>query len=353
MNEGRAGMLTRLFRGGNRVAEPPEFAAPDEQDAAAKSQAAPTGAATRPQQRGWFTRLRDGLTRSSSALTTGITEVFTRRRLDQAMLDQLEDLLIGADLGPATATEITERLRAERFDRDVDAAEVREFLAREIAARLEPVARPLELLPGARPHVILVVGVNGSGKTTTIGKLAAGFAGDGHRVMLAAGDTFRAAAIDQLAIWGERVGAQIVARDVGADPAGLAFDALQQARAGGADILLIDTAGRLQNKQGLMDELAKIVRVLKKIDPEAPHSVLLVLDATTGQNALSQAEIFRDVADVTGIIMTKLDGTARGGILVAIAEKFALPVHAIGIGEGIDDLGSFEPDDFARAMVGL
>jgi fused signal recognition particle receptor len=353
MNEGRAGMLTRLFRGGNRVSGSPESAAPDERDAAAKSPAAPTGAAIGPEQRGWFARLRDGLTRSSSALTTGITEVFTRRRLDQAMLDQLEDLLIGADLGPATATEITERLRAERFDRDVDAAEVREFLAREIAARLEPVARPLELLPGARPHVILVVGVNGSGKTTTIGKLAAGFAGDGHKVMLAAGDTFRAAAIDQLAIWGERVGAQVVARDVGADPAGLAFDALQQARAGGADILLIDTAGRLQNKQGLMDELAKIVRVLKKIDPEAPHSVLLVLDATTGQNALSQAEIFRDVADVTGIIMTKLDGTARGGILVAIAEKFALPVHAIGIGEGIDDLGSFEPDDFARAMVGL
>ncbi len=304
-------------------------------------------------RRGWYTRLRDGLTRSSSALTSGITQVFTKRRLDQEMLDQLEDLLIQADIGVESALAITEKLRAKKFDRDVDPQEVRDFLAAEIGGRLEAVAQPLELEAGARPHVILVVGVNGSGKTTTIGKLAAGFAGDGLKVMLAAGDTFRAAAIEQLTIWGERVDAPVVARDVGADPAGLAFDALSRARDEASDVLLIDTAGRLQNKADLMDELAKIVRVVKKLDPQAPHTVLLVLDATTGQNALSQAQIFREVAEVSGVVMTKLDGTARGGILVAIAEKFALPVHAIGIGEGVDDLGAFSPNEFARAMVGL
>ena len=349
-------MLSRLFRGGNRESDAPEQSGEDTvaaEPADASAAASPDAASTRTASRGWFSRLRDGLTRSSSALTTGIAEVFTKRRLDQDMLDQLEELLIGADLGVTTASEIADELRAARFDRDIEPDEIRQFLCDQIAARLEPVAVPLALDPDAQPHVILVVGVNGSGKTTTIGKLAAGFAADGLKVMLAAGDTFRAAAIEQLRIWGERVGAPVVARDVGADPAGLAFDALEQARANGTDVLLIDTAGRLQNKAGLMDELAKIVRVLGKLDQRAPHSVLLVLDATTGQNALSQAQTFRDVAAVSGIVMTKLDGTARGGILVAIAEKFALPVHAIGVGEGIDDLGSFSPRDFARAIVGL
>jgi fused signal recognition particle receptor len=345
-------MLGRLFRGGNRetVPELPACGAEPEAPAGAEPASRPVPEA---EQRGWFTRLRAGLGRSSSALTTGIAQVFTRRRLDGAMLDQLEDILIQADLGVAAALEITGKLRAERFERDVDEMEVRKFLATEIAARLEGVARPLALVPGARPHVILVVGVNGSGKTTTIGKLAAGFAGDGLKVTLAAGDTFRAAAIEQLQIWGQRAGCDVVAGAVGADPAGLAYDALERARANGSDVLLIDTAGRLQNKADLMAELAKIVRVVRKIDSAAPHSVVLVLDATTGQNALAQAEIFRDVAEVSGIIMTKLDGTARGGILVAIAEKLALPVHAIGIGEGVDDLGAFAPGEFARAMVGL
>ena len=335
---GRRGVLGRLFGGEGAPADGARPAPQPEQ----------------PEDRaGWFGRLRRGLTRSSSALTAGIADVFAKRRLDEAMLDEFEDLLIGADLGVATAAAITRRLAAGRFDKDVDADEVRGFLAGEIAARLAPVARPLVLGPGARPHVILVVGVNGSGKTTTIGKLAAGFTGEGRTVMLAAGDTFRAAAIEQLVIWGQRAGAPTVAREVGSDAAGLAFEALERARGAGIDVLLIDTAGRLQNKADLMGELGKIVRVLKKQDPDAPHSVILVLDATTGQNALAQAEAFREVAGVTGIVMTKLDGTARGGVLVALADKFALPIHFIGVGEGVDDLQVFNADQFARALAGV
>ncbi|MFO1190363.1 MAG: signal recognition particle-docking protein FtsY [Alphaproteobacteria bacterium] len=302
---------------------------------------------------GWFTRLKAGLSRSSSKLVEGITQIVAKRRLDQGMLDELEDLLISADLGPATAARVTAAIARNRFDREVSANEIREALADEIAALLAPVERPLVIDAARKPHVILVVGVNGSGKTTTIGKLAAQFRNDGKRIMMAAGDTFRAAAVSQLQIWGERTGAAVITAPDGADAAGLAFDALTRARSEGQDVLLIDTAGRLQNKQALMDELAKIVRVLRKIDPDAPHSCLLVLDATTGQNARSQVKTFREIAAVTGLVVTKLDGTARGGVLVALAEEAGVPVHAIGVGEQIDDLRPFAARPFARSLLGL
>ncbi|ADZ68599.1 signal recognition particle-docking protein FtsY [Polymorphum gilvum] len=301
----------------------------------------------------WFGRLKQGLSRSSSALTEGISSIFTKRRLDAAMLDELEDVLIQADLGVDTATAITERLSVGRFDKEISAEEVRAVLAEEVEKVLAPVARPLDLDGEHRPHVVLMVGVNGTGKTTTIGKLSSKLAAEGRTVMLAAGDTFRAAAVEQLKIWGSRTGAEVVARDTGADAAGLAFDALQAARDKGVDVLLVDTAGRLQNKAELMAELEKVIRVLRKIDPAAPHTVLLTLDATTGQNALSQVEIFGRTAGVTGLVMTKLDGTARGGILVAIAAKYGLPVHFIGVGEGVDDLEPFSAKDYARAIAGL
>ncbi|MCW5731612.1 MAG: signal recognition particle-docking protein FtsY [Alphaproteobacteria bacterium] len=304
-------------------------------------------------QGGWLQRLKSGLKRSASALADGISGIFTKRRLDDAALEELEELLIGADLGIGVAGEVVEHLRRTRFDREVSGEEVKAALAEEIARRLRPVARPFVPDPALRPHVVLVVGVNGSGKTTTIGKFANDLKGQGLRVMLAAGDTFRAAAIEQLQVWGGRVGVPVIAGKAGADAAGLAFDALQQARAAGCDVLLIDTAGRLQNKSHLMAELEKIGRVLKKLDPGAPHSTLLVLDATTGQNALSQVEVFREVCQVSGLIMTKLDGTARGGILVALADRHGLPVHAIGVGEGIDDLRTFDPDEFARTLAGV
>jgi fused signal recognition particle receptor len=304
-----------------------------------------------PPPAGWFQRLKAGLSKTSSRLGEGISAIVTKRKLDAATLDDLEELLIGADLGLETASRIAGELSRQRFETDISAAEIREVLAAEVKRVLEPVAVPLALKPQLKPHVILVVGVNGSGKTTTIGKLAASLVRDGKKVLIAAGDTFRAAAIDQLKIWGERTGAPVVARDVGADASGLAFDALTQARDGGYDVLLIDTAGRLQNKEALMSELEKVVRVLKKVDPAAPHDVLLVLDATTGQNALSQVDVFRERAGVTGIVMTKLDGTARGGIIVAIAAKHGLPVHAIGIGEGIDDLQPFDAAEFSQAIV--
>jgi fused signal recognition particle receptor len=300
---------------------------------------------------GWMQRLTSGLSRTSSKLSDGIAGVFTRRKLDADTLDDLEDLLLQADLGVETSAKITAALTKGRYDKGISAEEVRAVLAREIASVLAPVAKPLELDDKRKPHVILVVGVNGSGKTTTIGKLAAWAARDGKKVMLAAGDTFRAAAIDQLQIWGHRTGAPVIARPVGSDAAGLAFDALTAAREGNYDVLVMDTAGRLQNKQGLMQELEKIVRVMKKVDVSAPHDVVLVLDATTGQNALRQVEVFRNISGVTGLIMTKLDGTARGGILVAIAARFGLPVHAIGVGEGIDDLQAFDADEFARAIA--
>jgi len=304
-----------------------------------------------PAAKGWFDRLKSGLSKTSSRLTEKITGLVTKKKLDQDSLDELEEVLLAADLGIVTASRIIDTLARERFDKAVSESEIRATLADEVARVLEPVARPLAIDASRKPHVVLVLGVNGSGKTTTIGKLAAKLSREGRSVMLAAGDTFRAAAIDQLKVWGERTGAPVIARDIGSDASGLAFDALKEAQARACDVLLIDTAGRLQNKEGLMAELEKIVRVLRKLDPSAPHDVLLVLDATTGQNAVQQVEVFRERAGVTGLIMTKLDGTARGGILVAIAAKHALPVHAIGVGEGVDDLQSFSAKDYARAIA--
>lgn len=301
----------------------------------------------------WFRRLNLGLSKSTAALTQNISAIFTKRRLDADTLQELEDVLIQADLGMETALSITAALSASRYDKTIDEAEIRRVLAEQVEKTLKPVAMPLELDLGHKPHVILVVGVNGTGKTTTIGKLAAKLNREGLKVMLAAGDTFRAAAVEQLRIWGERTHSPVVARAIGADAAGLAFDAFTEARKQASDVLIIDTAGRLQNRVELMAELEKVIRVIRKQDASAPHTVLLTLDATTGQNALQQVEIFRQKAGVTGLVMTKLDGTARGGILVAIAAKHALPVYFIGVGEGIDDLEPFRAADFARAISGL
>jgi fused signal recognition particle receptor len=302
---------------------------------------------------GWFRRLKAGLTRSSAKLGEGITGIFTQRKLDDAALEELEELLITGDLGVATAARLAANLAKTRFDKEVSPEEVRRALADDIAAILAPVARPLAPDPARKPHVVLVVGVNGSGKTTTIGKLAKGYRDQGRKVMIAAGDTFRAAAIDQLKIWGERAGCPVVARDPGADAAGLAYEALETARREGSDLLLIDTAGRLHNRAELMAELQKIVRVLRKLDESAPHDTLLVLDATTGQNAHAQVETFKELVAVTGLVVTKLDGSARGGVLVALAERFKLPVHAVGVGEGADDLRPFSARDFANSLMGL
>jgi fused signal recognition particle receptor len=304
------------------------------------------------QQRGWLGRLRHGLAKSSRSLTGSISAIFTQRRLDSATLEELEDVLIQADLGVEMTNRIVKTVAAGRYDKEIEPDEVKAILAAEVAKVLKPVEVPFDF--GAeKPFVILVVGVNGSGKTTTIGKLGAIATGEGFSVMLAACDTFRAAAIEQLSVWGKRIGAKVIARPTGADAAGLAFDAMREAKTEKSDILIIDTAGRLQNKANLMAELDKIVRVIKKQDETAPHAVLLVLDATTGQNAISQADAFTKVAGVTGLIMTKLDGTARGGILVAIAERFKLPIHAIGVGEGIEDLQAFDAAAFSRAIAGL
>ena len=303
--------------------------------------------------KGWWQRLTTGLRRTSSNLSESVTGLFTKRRLDAATLDDLEDALVQADLGVDTALRITRAVGEGRYDKEISPAEVKSILAGEVERTLEPVAKPLAVDAARKPFVILMVGVNGSGKTTTIGKLAQKFRQQGLTVMLAAGDTFRAAAIEQLKVWGGRVGAPVIAREQGADAAGLAFDALQEARRSGTDVLLVDTAGRLQNKAGLMAELEKIVRVIRKFDGTAPHATLLVLDATVGQNAVSQVEIFRQAAGVTGLVMTKLDGTARGGILVALAAKFGLPVHFIGVGESVEDLEPFAARDFARAIAGL
>jgi fused signal recognition particle receptor len=301
---------------------------------------------------GFWQRLKSGLTRSASKLGEGIANI-GRRKLDAATLESLEDLLIESDLGLETSAKIVEALRRTRHDVELSADEIKTLLAAQVTKVLSPVATPLDIDPAKKPFVLLVVGVNGSGKTTTIGKLAARYSREGRKVVLAAADTFRAAAIEQLGKWGERAGTTVVAHEQGADPAGVAFEAIETARAENADILLIDTAGRLQNKTALMDELEKILRVIRKLDPSAPHACLLVLDATVGQNALSQAEAFAKTAGITGLVMTKLDGTAKGGILVALAAKFALPIHFIGVGEGIDDLSPFEPAEFARALVGL
>ena len=340
---------------GETAATPPEPVAPpahvatEQQSAPSPAVAEATPAA---EKKGWFKRLSDGLTKTSSRLTTGITGLFTKRKLDDEMLEELEDLLIGADLGVETSSRITAALRKGRFDKEIAPEEVRDVLAQEVERVLAPVAKPLRIDGEHKPHVVLVVGVNGTGKTTTIGKLAARLKSEGKSVMLAAGDTFRAAAIDQLKIWGERTGAPVIASAVGSDAASLSYTALQAAQDGGHDVLLLDTAGRLQNKAALMEELQKVVRVLRKLDPTAPHDVLLVLDATTGQNAMMQVEAFKAAAGVTGLVMTKLDGTARGGILVAIAAKHAIPVHAIGVGEGIDDFQPFEAKEFAKAIAG-
>ena len=300
----------------------------------------------------WFQRLRQGLSRTSAQLTNQITSIFTKRKLDEDTLQDLEDVLIQADLGVETAMRITDTLASGRYGKNIESSEVAAIMASEIEKVLAPVARPLELDLSVKPHVILVVGVNGTGKTTTIGKLAAKMVAGGLKVTLAAGDTFRAAAIEQLKIWGERTGSQVVATRLGADAAGLAYEAFERAKENGSDILIIDTAGRLQNKAELMAELEKVVRVLGKHDPDAPHTVLQTLDATTGQNAMNQVEIFRNVTGVNGLVMTKLDGSARGGILVAIAAKHRLPVYFIGVGEGIDDLEPFEAREFAAAIAG-
>jgi fused signal recognition particle receptor len=304
------------------------------------------------EKQSWWQRLSGGLKRTSASIGGAVADLVVKRRLDQEMLDEIEEVLIRADLGLDTAVRIAAAVGEGRYDKSITSDEVKAVVAAEVEKVLAPVAKPLNV-DAEKPFVVLVVGVNGSGKTTTIGKLAAKLHAEGRSVMLAAGDTFRAAAIDQLNIWGGRSGATVIARAPGADAAGLVFDALTQARVEEVDVLLVDTAGRLQNKAVLMDELEKIVRVMKKVDPAVPHAVLLVLDATVGQNALSQVEVFRDIAGVTGLVMTKLDGTARGGILVAIAAKFGLPVHFIGVGESIDDLAPFSARDFARAVAGV
>ena len=301
---------------------------------------------------GFFSRLAQGLKRSSTQLSDSVTSIFTKRKLDAEALEELEDALIAADLGAAAAMRVTERLAKDRFDKEVTDEEVREALADVVGETLVPLERPLDL-SGETPQVVVFVGVNGSGKTTTLGKIAVKLKREGRNPVLAAGDTFRAAAIEQVSVWGERAGAPVVKREIGADAAGLAFDALETAGRDGHDVVLIDTAGRLQNKAELMDELRKVIRVIKKKMPEAPHHVVLVLDGTVGSNAVSQAEAFLEAANVTGVVMTKLDGTAKGGALVQVAEKFKLPIHYIGIGEGEEDLQPFSARDFSRALAGL
>lgn len=379
----KPGMFGRLFGGGTSAVEAGETAKPVadgegagdievavvEADAGHRADEAPVEAPTASvavdrapsstaaasasdaPKSGWFARLKSGLAKTSGRLSEGITGLFTKAKIDPETLDDFEDLLIQADLGVATAARIVDKLKKSRIDKGLAPEDVRRVLSNEVEGVLRSVARPLDIDPARKPHVVLMVGVNGTGKTTTIGKLAARFKAEGRDVMLAAGDTFRAAAIDQLKVWGERTGCEVVSRAVGADSSGLAFDALKSAKETGKDVLLIDTAGRLQNKNELMEELEKVLRVIRKIDATAPHDVLLVLDATTGQNALQQVEVFKERAGVTGLVMTKLDGTARGGILVAIAEKFGLPVHAVGVGEGVDDLQAFDPAEFARAIA--
>ncbi|HVV41305.1 MAG TPA: signal recognition particle-docking protein FtsY [Nitrobacter sp.] len=301
----------------------------------------------------WWRRLSSGLKRTSSSLGGAVADLVTKRKLDRAMLEDIEDVLLRADLGTEVAARIAAAVGEGRYDKAISADDVKNVVAAEVGKVLAPVAQPLVIDPARKPFVILVVGVNGSGKTTTIGKLAAKFSAEGRKVMMAAGDTFRAAAIEQLKVWGERTGAPVVAGAQGSDSASLAFNALTAARDDKRDVLLIDTAGRLQNKAELMNELEKVVRVIKKVDASAPHAVLLVLDATVGQNALSQVEAFHRTAGVTGLVMTKLDGTARGGILVALSAKYKLPVHFIGVGEGVDDLAPFTATDFARAIAGI
>ncbi len=307
---------------------------------------------TTEQKQGWFARLKAGLSKSSGKIASGLSAL-AGRKLDDALIEEIEELLITADLGPAPAAKLAAGLANGRFDKTVTGEELRAALAADIAAMLEPVAQPLAVDPAHRPHVVLIVGVNGSGKTTTIGKLARQYRDQGKSVMLAAGDTFRAAAVEQLQIWGERTGCPVVAGKQGADAAGLAYEALEKARAQGMEVLLIDTAGRLHNKAHLMAELEKIIRVIRKQDDTAPHDCVLVLDATTGQNALAQVQTFKDLVNITGLIVTKLDGTARGGVLVALADRFGLPVHAVGVGEKAEDMRPFTAQDFANGLLGI
>lgn len=309
-------------------------------------------ASPKAEEKGLFKKLSEGLSKSSSKISTGISDIFTKRKLDAEAVDQLEELLITADLGPATAAKLAEAVAKSRFDKEVSTEEVKEALAVEIEKILAPAQKPLDA-DAAKPFVILMVGVNGTGKTTTIGKWGHQLKGAGKKVILAAGDTFRAAAVEQLKVWGQRLDVPVIAKETGADAAALAFEAVERAQQENADVLMIDTAGRLQNKTDLMAELEKIVRVIKKKIPDAPHATILVLDATVGQNAHSQVELFKQIVNITGLIVTKLDGTAKGGVLVSLAERFALPVHAIGIGEGVDDLRPFAARDFARSLTGL
>jgi fused signal recognition particle receptor len=301
----------------------------------------------------FLAKLKAGLSKSSEKLGDGIAGIFTRRKLDDEAVESFEELLIGSDMGAALAAEIAGKLAAERFEKDVSPAEVKAFLAAQLEALLAPVAVPLAPDVAHKPAVLVMVGVNGNGKTTTLGKLSAKFKAEGKKVMLAAADTFRAAAVEQLQQWGERAGIEVVTGPAQSDPASVAFRAYEKARAEGVDVLMIDTAGRLQNKANLMQELQKIIAVLKKIDPAAPHHVIQVLDATTGQNALSQVQVFKEMVQVNGLIVTKLDGTAKGGVVVALARQFKLPIHAVGVGEAIDDLNTFQAADFARNMVGI
>ena len=304
-------------------------------------------------QKSWFSRLKEGLSASSNKVVSGITGIFTEKRLDEETLEQLEDLLISSDLGVNVASRLIKTLSEHKFDKQVSDREVRETFAKDIELILEPVAKPILIEQSLKPHVILVCGVNGSGKTTTIGKLAQQWKAEGKSVCLAAGDTFRAAAIEQLKVWGERTQTPVIIQPQGTDPAAVAYDAIKKSIDDNHDVLIIDTAGRLQNRAELMDELAKIVRVIQKTLPEAPHNCLLVLDGTVGQNAHSQVATFKEMVNVTGLIVTKLDGSARGGIIVALAEKFALPVHAVGVGEAIEDLRAFDPKIFAQSLMGL
>jgi fused signal recognition particle receptor len=350
----KKGWLSRWRSGGDSASATPEPDLASETPEAEEREARAEGEVEKEAEKsGWLSRLRSGLAKSTKRVTESISGLFTKKKLDQQTLDELEDALIQADLGVSVAARLVEKLGKERFGKEVTNEEVRAAFADDIAEILQPVATSLVIDSAKKPHVVLVIGVNGSGKTTTIAKLANLYKGEGRKVMLAAGDTFRAAAVEQLKVWGDRAGVPVVAKDTGADAAGLAYEALEQAKAEGCDVLLIDTAGRLHNKANLMDELAKIVRVIRKLDPSSPHSCLLVLDATTGQNAHAQVETFKTMSPVDALVLTKLDGSAKGGVLVALAEKFKLPVVAIGVGEGIDDLRPFEARAFARGLMGL
>lgn len=304
-------------------------------------------------KKNWFQKLKTGLFKSSEKISQGVKKIFVNKKLDIQTLNDLEELLIMADLGPSAAEKLTAELANEKFDKNIKPEEVKTFLAKKIEETLVDVAKPLILNNSKTPSVVLVVGVNGTGKTTTIGKLAHQYSSEGKKIMIAACDTFRAAAVEQLQIWAERSNAEFVKSSQGCDSAGLAYEALEKAKSKKIDVLFIDTAGRVQNRTELMEELAKIIRVIRKLDPESPHHCLLTLDATTGQNAVSQVEIFKEMAEISGLIVTKLDGSAKGGILLSLAEKFSLPVHAVGVGEKIEDLQSFEAQEFAKSLMGL